>query len=70
MAEAYIAQLKAANVFGKPIVTEVTKLNGFDPAEAYHQHFVQMHPDHPYVVVNALPKIEKTRKLFAGMVKR
>jgi len=70
VAEAYIALLKAANVFGKPIVTEVTKLSGFYPAEEYHQHFVQLHPDHPYVVANALPKIEKTRKAFPGLVKK
>jgi peptide-methionine (S)-S-oxide reductase len=70
VAEAYIAQLKAANVFGKPIVTEVANLNGFYPAEEYHQHFVQLHPDHPYVVANAVPKIEKARKTFPGMVKK
>jgi peptide-methionine (S)-S-oxide reductase len=70
VAEAYIRQLEQAKAFPKPIVTEVTKLNGFYPAEEYHQDFVARHPDHPYVVANALPKIAKTKKLFAGMLKK
>jgi peptide-methionine (S)-S-oxide reductase len=70
VAEAYIKQLNDAKLFGKPIVTEVVKLNGFYPAEEYHQDFVQRHPDHPYVMANALPKIDKTRKTFPELVKK
>jgi methionine-S-sulfoxide reductase len=44
IAEAYIKQLNEAEVFKKPIVTEVTALPHFYPAEAYHQHFVKLHP--------------------------
>src|SRR6266542_753809 len=39
IADAYIAQLTKARTFKKPIVTEVTKLNNFYPAEAYHQNY-------------------------------
>src|SRR5579859_2081728 len=70
IAEAYIKQLEEAKVFHKPIVTEVAELKGFYPAEEYHQHFVQRHPNHPYVVVNALPKLEKLKKQFPGLVKK
>ena len=70
VAEAYIKQLEEAKVFHKPIVTEVAELKGFYPAEEYHQHFVQRHPNHPYVVVNALPKLEKLKKQFPGLVKK
>jgi peptide-methionine (S)-S-oxide reductase len=70
VAEAYIKQLDGANVFHKPIVTEVTELKGFYPAEEYHQHFVKRHPNHPYVVVNALPKLEKLKKQFPELVKK
>jgi len=70
VAEAYIKQLEEAKVFHKPIVTEVAELKGFFPAEEYHQHFVQRHPNHPYVVVNALPKLEKLKKQFPGLVKK
>jgi peptide-methionine (S)-S-oxide reductase len=70
VAEAYIKQLEEAKVFHKPIVTEVSELKGFYPAEEYHQHFVQRHPNHPYVVVNALPKLEKLKKQFPELVKK
>src|SRR5689334_5826397 len=70
VAEAYIKQLEEAKVFHKPIVTEVAELKGFYPAEEYHQHFVQRHPNHPYVVVNALPKLEKLKRQFPELVRK
>ena len=42
--EAYIAQLNAAKVFGKPIVTKVGPLQGFYAAEGYHQDYLTLHP--------------------------
>src|ERR1700761_1329803 len=38
--DAYIAELNAAKVYGKPIVTKVGSLEGFFPAEAYHQDYL------------------------------
>lgn len=70
IAEAYIKQLDEAHVFKKPIVTEVTALKRFYPAEEYHQDFVKRHPDHPYVVVNAIPKLHKLKKEFPGLLKK
>jgi peptide-methionine (S)-S-oxide reductase len=43
----------------KPIATQVVPFEAFYPAEAYHQHFVQMHPDHPYVRAVSIPKLKK-----------
>lgn len=65
VAEAYIAQLNAAKVYGRPIVTKVTSLQGFFPAEAYHQDYLTLHPNQPYIAYNDLPKIENLKKLFA-----
>ena len=48
IAQAYIAQLDAAHVFGSRIVTEVTPLKGFYTAEQYHQHYADLNPDNPY----------------------
>jgi peptide-methionine (S)-S-oxide reductase len=70
VAEAYIKQLDEAQVFKKPIVTEVTALTRFYPAEAYHQHFVKLHPDHPYVVQNSLPKLDKLKKQYPELLKK
>jgi len=66
VAEAYIAQLNAAKVYGKPIVTKVSALQGFYPAEAYHQDYLTLHPSQPYIAYNDLPKIENLKKLFAA----
>jgi peptide-methionine (S)-S-oxide reductase len=57
VAKAYIAQLQAAKTFSKPIVTEVTPLKGFYAAEAYHQNYLALHPDQPYIVINDMPKL-------------
>ncbi len=65
VAEAYIAQLNAARVYGKPIVTKVGPLEGFYPAEAYHQDYLTLHPTQPYIAYNDIPKVENLKKLFA-----
>ena len=70
IAEAYIQQLGQAKVFAGPIVTEVSALKGFYPAEEYHQDFVKRHPEHPYVVANAIPKLEKLKKQFGPLLKK
>ncbi|MEX2302982.1 MAG: peptide-methionine (S)-S-oxide reductase MsrA [Bryobacterales bacterium] len=69
VAKTYIKQLADAKVFSDPIVTEVARLEHFYEAEAYHQNFVKRHPSHPYVVVNALPKLKKLDKTFPELVK-
>jgi peptide-methionine (S)-S-oxide reductase len=61
---AYIAQLNAAHVFPKPIVTQVTPLKGFYDAESYHQDYALHNPDNPYILVCDRPKIATLRKEF------
>ncbi|MGX4769542.1 peptide-methionine (S)-S-oxide reductase MsrA [Bradyrhizobium guangdongense] len=65
IAEAYIAQLDAAKVFSRPIVTKVGTLEAFYPAEAYHQDYLTLHPNQPYIAYNDIPKVENLKKLFA-----
>ncbi len=64
VAQAYVAQLERAHVFSRPIVTRIDPLKAFYPAEAYHQDFLIRHPDHPYILVNDLPKIENLKRLL------
>jgi peptide-methionine (S)-S-oxide reductase len=64
VATAYIAQLDAAKVFPRPIVTHVEAYKGFFPAEAYHQNFLALNPDYPYIVYNDLPKVADLKKVF------
>ena len=63
--DAYIAQLNAAKVYKKPIVTTVGPLAGFFPAEAYHQDYLTLHPSQPYIAYNDIPKVENLKKIFA-----
>ena len=67
IAQAYVAQLGRAKVFGRAIVTRVDPLKAFYAAEAYHQDFLQRNPRHPYIVINDLPKIENLRKIFPAI---
>jgi len=70
VAESYIKQLTAAKVFGKPIVTKVVALEGFYPAEDYHQHFLDRNPNYPYIVYNDLPKLDHLKKEFPELLKK
>lgn len=67
VAEAYIAQLNAAKVYKKPIATKVDRLQAFYAAEDYHQDYMTVHPNQPYIVFNDLPKVENLKKIFADI---
>jgi peptide-methionine (S)-S-oxide reductase len=67
IAEAYISQLDQAKVYRHKIVTQVVPLQAFYPAEAYHQNFAAVHPNHPYIVFNDAPKVANLRKEFPDL---
>jgi peptide-methionine (S)-S-oxide reductase len=69
VADAYIAQLNQAKAFRGPIVTEVTALKGFFPAEPYHQDFLARNTSNPYIVFNDLPKLGQLKKQFPDLYK-
>ncbi|TCT10209.1 peptide-methionine (S)-S-oxide reductase MsrA [Paralcaligenes ureilyticus] len=64
VAQAYIGQLDAEHSFHQPIATRIEKYAGFYPAESYHQNFLTVHPNYPYIVINDLPKIAQLKRLF------
>ncbi len=65
----YIAQLDAAKVFRKPIVTQVVPLKGFYDAEAYHQDYALHNPNNPYIMVCDRPKVEALKHEFPELFK-
>ena len=69
-AERYIGKLRDAKVWPGKIVTEVSALRGFHPAEEYHQNYLVRHPTQPYIVVNDMPKLEELRKRYPDLVRR
>jgi peptide-methionine (S)-S-oxide reductase len=67
IATAYVAQLTAAHVFSQPIVTRIDPYKGFFNAEGYHQDFLVLHPDYPYIAINDMPKVQNLQKFFPNL---
>jgi len=64
-----IAELNAANIWNRPIVTEVVALQKFYPAEDYHQGYFRGNPTQPYCQAVVSPKVAKFRKQFTSKLK-
>ena len=64
IAEAYIAQIDAAEVYDRPLATQVAPLSGFYQAEDYHQDYLKNHRDDSYVRFNDLPKLERLKQTY------
>lgn len=64
IAQAYIGQLDRGHFFPARIITQVTALKGFFPAENYHQDYATLHPDSPYIARFDLPKLQHLKQLF------
>jgi len=69
LAQSYIATLTQQKKFNEPIVTQLTPLAGFYPAEEYHQNFIARNPSYRYVVIHDLPKLAQLQKQFPSWVK-
>jgi peptide-methionine (S)-S-oxide reductase len=67
VAKAYIDQLDATGLFARKIVTTIERGRPFYPAEGYHQDYLTLHPNQPYIVFNDLPKIENLKRLFPSI---
>ena len=67
ISEAYIKQLNLAQVFRRPVVTELAVLKAFYQAESYHQDYARRHPNEPYIRINDLPKVEAFRQQFPDL---
>ncbi len=63
-AEAVIAEITESGLWPNPIVTEVTPLEHFYPAEDYHQDYYANNAQQPYCRAVVAPKVAKVRKTF------
>lgn len=63
-AEDYVKQLDTANIFGKPIVTQIVPLKAFYRGEEYHQDYAIKNPHNPYIHVCDIPKIGALQQQF------
>ena len=69
-AEALIARLGAAKLWGGAIVTEVAPASTFYMAERYHQEYYARNPYQPYCQAVVAPKVAKFRKHFLEKLKK
>jgi len=68
-AERVIAELTAAKLWDRPIVTQVMPLNAFYPAEDYHQEYFARNPGQGYCRVVIAPKVAKFRQKYFDKLK-
>jgi peptide-methionine (S)-S-oxide reductase len=69
-AERIIAELETESAYDDPIVTEVTALSGFYPAEDTHQDYFRQNPNNGYCQVVVAPKLAKFRAKYAARLSR
>ncbi len=70
IADELIDEITRDDVFGKPVVTEVTPFSNFYPAEEYHQNYYANNPNQGYCSAVVGPKVAKFRKVFADKLKK
>ena len=70
IAEELIKDLNAQQIWDKPIVTQVEKLDTFYMAEDYHQEYFARNPYQPYCMAVVAPKVSKFRKHFLELLKK
>ncbi|MBF4462218.1 MULTISPECIES: peptide-methionine (S)-S-oxide reductase MsrA [unclassified Rathayibacter] len=62
------ARDRAADWWEGPIVTEISPLGVYYPAEEYHQDFFAKNPGQGYCLAVALPKVNKIRKSYSSYI--
>ena len=65
----YKKKLDESGAFKNKIVTEITAVGKFYPAEKYHQDFFKLNPNQGYCRAVIRPKMDKFRKVFKDKLK-
>lgn len=64
-----IAEVDAAAIYPRPIVTVVVPYTNYYAAESYHQEYYANNPRQPYCMAVVAPKVAKFRKQFVDRLK-
>ena len=70
VAEQVMAEVEAGNIWDRPVVTELTALEKFYPAEDYHQEYYRNNPNQGYCRVVVAPKVAKFRQKYFNRLKK
>lgn len=69
IAEQALADISAAEIWPGKLVTQLSPLTVFYPAEDYHQEYFANNPSQPYCMAVVAPKVLKARKKFVSRLK-
>jgi peptide-methionine (S)-S-oxide reductase len=69
VAEAYVAQIEQAKLFDAPLATELSKLDVFYEAEAYHHDYAARNPNQGYIRGVSDPKVKKLKAAHPELLK-
>ncbi len=70
IAESYKSRLNAEKVYPDPIITEISPLINYYPAEDYHQNYFNQNAGQGYCQYVIQPKLEKFEKVFKDKLKK
>ncbi len=68
-AKFYIQKLNEEKVYNQEVVTKISPVSTFYPAEAYHQNYYNLNPNQGYCQLVIKPKLEKFKKVFEKQLK-
>ncbi len=68
VATGLVNHLNDSGVFDNKIVTEISDLPTYYPAEEYHQNYFNLHPDQGYCAFVVSPKVAKFRAQFKELL--
>lgn len=69
IAEASKDSTDKSGLWSDPIVTEISEIPEYYPAEDYHQNYLENNPNQPYCSAVVAPKVQKVRKKFKHLLK-
>ena len=64
IAESYKNRLNAEQAFPNPVVTEISPIDNYFPAEDYHQDYYANNPQNGYCAMVIGPKLTKFKNVF------
>ncbi len=67
VAKAYLAQLSKSGLWEDPLVTKVETVNRFQPAEDYHQNFLELNPNQGYIKAWDMPKLNALKQMYPAL---
>jgi peptide-methionine (S)-S-oxide reductase len=70
IAKAYIAEIDHAHVYHARLATKIEPGHTFYPAEGYHQNYLTLHPDQPYIAYNDIPKINDLKTMLPALYRQ